>query len=316
MINPADSTLWRIQDDPASGSHWRHFVRFTNPNDASEDLKDSIALIGMACDEGVRRNHGRPGAKDGPDAIRKALARLVWHGDRPVFDAGNVFCDNRDLESTAQDFSNFVGTLLQAGAFPVGLGGGHEMAFGTYLGIRRHIGKARLGIVNFDAHFDLRKPSDGLANSGTPFYQIAEHCRENGTPFLYHCIGLQFMSNMEVLFERARKLHSGWTPAESVWSHDLSPVRDALRSVVEACDYLYISCCLDVFSAAFAPGVSAVNPVGLFPDAVFVLYRDLFASGKVIAADIAELNPQYDIDHRTARLAAALVYIIRDCLNS
>jgi formiminoglutamase len=59
-----------------------------------------------------------------------------------------------------------------------------------------------------------------------------------------------------------------------------------------------------------------VNPVGLFPDAVFVLYRDLFASGKVIAADIAELNPQYDIDHRTARLAAALVYIIRDCLNS
>ena len=64
-----------------------------------------------------------------------------------------------------------------AGQFPVVLGGGHEVAFGTYLGLARisrsaHPGD-RIGILNLDAHFDLRPGP--VPSSGTPFRQIAEH---------------------------------------------------------------------------------------------------------------------------------------------
>ncbi len=43
--------------------------------------KPAVALIGFACDEGVRRNHGRVGAAAGPEALRLALGKLAINGD-------------------------------------------------------------------------------------------------------------------------------------------------------------------------------------------------------------------------------------------
>ena len=58
---------------------------------------------------------------------------------------------------------------------PIIFGGGHETAYGHYLGVRKYIGEdASLGIINIDAHFDLR-PYDEQPSSGTMFKQILEH---------------------------------------------------------------------------------------------------------------------------------------------
>ena len=65
-----------------------------------------------------------------------------------------------------------------------------------------------------------------------------------------------------------------------------------------------------VFAAPFAPGVSAVQPLGLYPWHVIPLARQLAASGKVLSYELSELSPRYDIDQRTARLAANLIYEI------
>src|SRR3546814_4840964 len=66
-------------------------------------------------------------------------------------------------------FARKITALLDAGHFPIGMGGGHEIAYASYLGLVNSdiaLGK-RIAIVNLDAHFDLRESS--VASSGTPF---------------------------------------------------------------------------------------------------------------------------------------------------
>src|SRR5690606_23298776 len=145
--------------------------------------KRSIALLGYACDEGVARNQGRIGAQGGPDAIRGAFGRMPNHLPSHVLlhDAGDIKCPEGDMEATQRELARAVALLLDHKQFPMVLGGGHDMAYGHYHGIKSHLHAKKpgqtLGIINFDAHFDLRKNAD-RPNSGTPFHQIAMDCQK------------------------------------------------------------------------------------------------------------------------------------------
>ena len=119
-----------------SRTHWRHHIRKINlDNDERKFSKGSAAILGFACDEGVIRNNGRSGAKAGPEEIRNALSKLAWHQRNDILDAGDITCISSDLETAQRDFGNRICQLLKAGYFPIGIGGGHEIAFGHYLGI-------------------------------------------------------------------------------------------------------------------------------------------------------------------------------------
>ncbi|MGA2654367.1 MAG: arginase family protein, partial [Gammaproteobacteria bacterium] len=130
-----------------------------------------VVLLGFACDEGVRRNHGRVGAALAPDIIRSQMANFAVHHNFHLYDAGNIACEGEDLEGAQQTLGHQVQDILKDQHFPIILGGGHEVAYGSFLGLfnayKAH--KPRIGVINFDAHFDLREgPS---ASSGTPFWQ-------------------------------------------------------------------------------------------------------------------------------------------------
>ena len=98
--------------------------------------------------------------------------------------------------------------------------------------------------------------------------------------------------------------------ADELHQGQLEKCVDFIDRIIDQNEMIYLSLCLDVFSAAYAPGVSAMQPLGLTPWHVIPLIRQLAASGKVISYDIAELSPRYDIDQRTAKLAANLIYEI------
>jgi len=80
-----------------------------------------------------------------------------------------------------------------------------------------------------------------------------------------------------------------------------------IEEFIAEVDLVYITICMDVFNAAIAPGVSATAYNGIFADAAFMhLYKHIFDSNKVIALDVAEVNPNFDEGEKTARLAASL----------
>ncbi len=110
------------------------------------------------------------------------------------------------------ELSQAVEKIVAGGLFPVLLGGGHDIAWGHYDWIIKTLSRkpasqacTTVGIINSDAHFDLRPYKDD-GNSGSSFLQIADHCREAGEEFSYFCVGIQRSANTNSLFQTADEL--------------------------------------------------------------------------------------------------------------
>ena len=271
----------------------------------------TIALLGYACDEGVKRNQGREGAAEGPDAIRTVLGKFPnhLHTETQLIDFGNILCIDSNLENTQRLLAEKINTLLDKNTFPIVLGGGHDVAFGHYNGIKKHIGDKKIGIINFDAHFDLRSTIKGNT-SGTPFYQIAKDCISNQSNFNYLCLGIRKDANDKMLFETAVDLDVKHMETNHFNMLYLEHVQLILMQFIEDVDYVYATIDLDGFSSAYAPGVSAPSPMGFSPDIVLESLKIIIDSNKLISLDIAEMNPKYDVDGQTAKLAASLVHFV------
>lgn len=301
-----DMSVWQGRQDPEDGElalRWHDKVL-----PWQEDIAPGVALVGFACDEGVRRNKGRVGAADAPQAIRKLLANTAWHLGRPVYDGGDLRCDDGDLDGAHERLAERVGRLLDQGQFPLVLGGGHEVAFGSWSGLNRHLGgRGRVGIINLDAHFDLRRKGE-QASSGTPFFQIAERCAAQGSAFHYACLGVAETANTAALFARAQALGVWHVLDEAMTQSDLPELLNGLDAFIARCDHLYLTIDLDVLPGAVMPGVSAPAARGVELAVIEPLIAHIRASGKLRLADLAEYNPSLDQDNCGARVAARLIH--------
>lgn len=270
------------------------------------DSRGGVVLLGFASDEGVRRNGGRPGAAQGPTALRGALANLPVLGEPALFDAGDVACEDGELDGAQAALAARVAQALEQGNLPLVLGGGHEVAWGSFQGLlQARPDLQRVLVVNLDAHFDLREARQG--NSGTPFLQIQQGCAAQGRPFDYRVFGISRFANTQALFDRALALGVRHWLDEALQSHEgLRAAQAELARDLAACDAVYLTLCLDVLPAPLAPGVSAPAPLGLPLAHVEALVEQVMASGRVALADIAELNPVLDRDGLTAKVAARL----------
>ncbi|MGB3543320.1 formimidoylglutamase, partial [Rubrivirga sp.] len=262
-----------------------------------------VALVGFPSDEGVRRNGGRPGAARAPAAIRDALYRMTpdARDPEPFVDllARTAVLEDvvvtGDLEADQVRLGAVVGELLERDVVPIVLGGGHETAYGHFLGyvaVNRPV-KA----LNWDAHADVRALGDELGHSGSPFRQMLDH--PSGLCRGYTVAGLLpwrvASSHVEAVCQ------SG----DVIWARDLTSDRaEALISDLEG-DTL-ASFDLDAVDAA--PGVSAPG-VGGLPVSVWLRAAEACGrSPRVRSVDVVELSPAFDPTGRTAVLAALTVW--------
>ncbi|PHR94662.1 MAG: formimidoylglutamase [Leeuwenhoekiella sp.] len=273
----------------------------------------AVALLGYCCDEGVRRNLGRVGAKEAPDAIRNMLGGLANHWEQlGLVDFGNFSAEESLFEDVQEQTAAAVEQILKHGYFPVVLGGGHDLAYAHFKGIRNAFPHQKIGILNLDAHFDLRDGSE-QGTSGTPFWQIAQ---EEQQAFNYCCLGIQKAANNNDLFKTAEALKVSYLLNTEFTIHNWSQIKSVLDDVLEASDSIYLSIDLDGFASTYAPGVSAPSPMGFQPDVALNVINYLVQSQKLVSVDLVELNPKYDLDHVTSRLASRLIYELADSLNA
>jgi formiminoglutamase len=263
-------------------------------------------LLGFPCDEGVRRNGGRPGAALAPDAIRTPLYRMTaWHGpeqldlaDVNLCDLGNLRLD-ADLESGQQRLGMAIGELLRAKAVPIVIGGGHETTYGHYLGyVDAHMDCA---ILNVDAHLDVRQHPAG-GHSGSSFRQAMEHPTHPLKLRGYTVLGAQAHSVARVHEEYVRR-HGG-----RIFRHDEITVEvfvDELKQHAAAHQPVLLTIDADAFRQADVPGVSAPNPTGLDGSLWPLIAYQAGASACVTSLDLVEVNPHFDRDQQTARWAAS-----------
>jgi formiminoglutamase len=208
------------------------------------------------------------------------------------------------LENTQHTLAKKVSKVLLKGGKSMVLGGGHEVTYAHYLGLKTAFPEQKIGIINIDAHFDNRQPENGIgATSGTGFWQIAQEGEINSLH-----IGIQRNSNTLKLFDTAHQYGMKYILADELFFENLPSIYQRIDELLESVDYAYLTICMDVFNASIAPGVSASAYNGIFADATFMhFYRHMLKNEKLLALDVAEVNPSYDIQDRTARLAATLM---------
>lgn len=285
----------RVDGPGPKHARWNSTIQPIN-----DEATPGVAIIGFSCDEGVRRNKGRVGAHDAPDVIRAALGGLAVHGERRLYDAGTVDVPGEDLESGHDELTARVGELIGGGHTVIVLGGGHETAYGSHRGLRDNAA-GKVGIVNLDAHFDLRSAPE--PSSGTPFKQIADEAQD----FQYTVLGISRPNNTRALFDTADNLGVQVVLDEELADLSASECAEMMLRITENCDHLHLSIDLDVLPAGVAPGVSAPAAWGVSFDRIRALAIAAARTGKLRLVDVVELNPRFDIDGRTAKVAARLI---------
>ena len=301
--------LWQNgSSSPIPGENIYQLVKCYNLTRDELPQNNGFAIVGFRCDTGVKRSKGRIGAYDGPIAIRKALAPLaVKSHDLEIVDIGNIMCAGNDLDVAQHELGLCVDEILNANLRPVVFGGGHETAWGHFQGLAKHYDD--IAIINFDAHFDLRELVDGhMGTSGTPFSQIAQFQKENNKEFHYNVIGLQESANSKVLYDKAISLNVDYVTAHNIHTHGPLHYIEWIDSIIEKHQHIYLTICLDVFAQSVAPGVSAPQIMGLYPQQVLPMLDRIIHSDKVVGFDIVECAPNHDHHNKTSRLAAQMVW--------
>lgn len=296
---------------------WHQWVQPLNLNEERPAFEGKLgfAFIGFCSDQGVKRNKGRAGTALAPGFIRGQMSNLpcTFTQEVVLYDAGDIQCEEISMEEGQRLLGIAVERILALNLFPLVLGGGHETTFGHFQGqladqsLRAEM--PDIGIINFDAHFDLR-PYDKGRSSGSMFSQIADICYERGMEYHYLPLGIQQHSNTVQLFKIAKELGVEYILAREIHHTNYSSILEKVDAFMYACDSFYITICTDVFSSAFAPGVSATQSLGVDPEVVLPLIKHILRTRKVKGFDICEISPRFDQDNTTANLGAVIIFTV------
>lgn len=260
-----------------------------------------VVILGCPQDEGVRRNGGRPGAAEGPAALRSALYRLGVSGldDLMLFDLGDTL-PGPDLEATHTRQRAIVRQVLAAGKLLISIGGGNDISYPDCAGLVAVSG--RVLAFNVDAHYDVR--TDRPRNSGTPYRQLLDEGLIDPAYFVE--LGSQPFANSPVytryLLEQGVRIYGLPKLRARGLEHLLGELLESDAAAI------FWGLDMDVVRAADAPGVSAPNPLGMSGEELCRIAAIAGADQRSQLLEISELNPRYDLDGRTARLAAATIW--------
>ena len=279
-----------------------------------DELDADVAFIGMPFDQGT---FGRPGARYGPDALRDAPRAYSYldpfgqgkdaegffdadAGDEllrgiTMADCGNVTVAPSDVVHNFERLAGVVQRVAARGAMPVILGGDHAITFPAVAGLARF---APLDIVHFDAHLDYTHDYHGaLLTHGSPI----RRCQELEHVGSITSIGIR--SVRRAPFEEAVDHGNGIITMRRF--REMGP--EAVAESVPVGSNLYITFDVDSLDPTQAPGTGTPEVGGLFYEEARRCLTTLVARSNLVAFDVVEVAPPYDVSDLTAQVASRLI---------
>lgn len=298
-INPPSFTWVRPESGNASKvNEWiQPVTAAVNP----EECKDAeVVILGVPLS---RSSISASGASEFPDAFRR-----VWKGfstynldddvdlsEMKALDAGDVpmhvtnisKCHENIIEASASLHRQFGVSKICA------IGGDHSITAMMVKGMHQAKPNEKIGILQFDTHFDLRDMSDNGPSNGTPMRNLIESGVVEGCN-MYN-IGLHGFFNTKDLKQYAdEKGVNYFTLRETRKKGVEALVVECLEELSSKVDTIYLTVDMDVLDIAYAPGVPASTPGGMTSAE---LLEGVLAAGrhpKVKAMDIVCLDPLKD----------------------
>jgi agmatinase len=261
--------------------------------------ESQVVLYGMPMDWTVSY---RPGSRFGPARIREVSIGLEEYSayldreleDVKYYDAGDIPLPFGNPQKSIDIIEEFVDQVLDAGKFPLGMGGEHLVSWPVMKAVYKKY--PDLAIIHFDAHTDLREQYEGepLSHS-TPIRKIAEHIGPNNV----YSFGIR--SGMKEEFEWAKQNGMHISKFEV-----LEPLKEILPTL--AGRPVYVTIDIDVLDPAHAPGTGTVDCGGITSKELLASIHAIARSEvNVVGGDLVEVAPIYDPSEQTANTASKLL---------
>jgi formimidoylglutamase len=267
-----------------------------------------IGLVGIPFDSAVL---GRKGAKGGPKKIRDSIRYFkaydwsldFWFGNRKVIDFGDIILEAKSVAETHELISDVIYKIASQGFKTVILGGDHSISYPIVKGLKEAYKTKKIGLINIDAHLDVREVINGRISSGTPFRRILDNNLVSGENFVE--IGIRNFTNARTYRRYVEDKNGLIFTVDDIRKKGLTNVIEkTIQRITKGTDLTYISVDMDSLDQIYAPGVSAPTPDGLTPHQILKIIRSIAMKTNLIGMDIVELNPLYDTADTTAINAA------------
>ncbi len=282
-------------------------VTMTDPAFSQVD----VGFVAIPWDGGTPN---REGARHGPWQMRNASVRLREENMvtrmRPFdlincADLGDVIIDPESVGASLGWITSYFSALVRNGIRPVSVGGDHLVT----LPILRALGRDKpLGLIQFDAHTDLKRAGPGMPryNHATTF----RHAIEEGLidPRRMVQIGIRGTSHDGEDRDFARAVGVRTITMDEFAARGRQDVMAEARDIV-GFDPTYVTFDVDFIDPCFAPGTGTPEVGG--PNSFDAMQVCRALTGlNIVGADIVELSPPFDTSGGTAWLAASVLFEI------
>ena len=279
---------------------------------AAESKEDAdICIMGVPFDGAVSLNAG---AAQAPETLRMLSIDLSDVNEDWVPIKKGILYDIGDLPVSLQWEKNFSDVeakayeLMKTGKFCLFLGGDHSVtiplhkAYGKYQ--RDSKPDAKIGVIHFDAHFDLCHEYDGHKWSHACTEARALENVISGEDLFFVGVRVAEVDELELLRE-----HPEITVVRAidVHNHGIEPVLQKLQEKFSHYDALYLTIDIDVLDPAFAPGTGTPVSGGLTSIQLIQLFKQMLRTLPIRAMDIVEVAPPLDVNDITSWAALRLI---------
>lgn len=213
--------------------------------------------------------------------------------------------DAHDMEEALAELRQAAEVHMGRGKFLVTLGGEHSLTQAPVQAARQVFGQGgEIGVVQFDAHSDLREEFEGTPYSHA---SVMKRIVDAGAPVL--AVGIRSLSGPEAEVIRERRL-------PVLWGHQLDRAEELFAPMLAALpERIYLTFDVDYFDPSLVPATGTPEPGGGLWYPTLRLLRHLFRSKTVVAMDVVELAPiggQPASDFLTAKLIYKCLGYLRE----
>ncbi len=246
----------------------------------------------------------RPGTRLGPRAIREASVQL---SDLPAFpygfdllehlaivDYGDCLLDHGYPGEVTERVEAHADRILASKAKMLTLGGDH---FVTYPLLRAHAKKyGPLSMIHFDAHLDTWWDDGKRIDHGSMFARAADE-------------GIVIPSrSVQVGIRSFNEKSYGYNVLDAPFVHN-EGVKTTISEIkrIVGNNKVYLTFDIDCLDPSVAPGTGTPVAGGLFMNQALSIMRSL-GDLNLIAMDVMEVAPAYDVSEITALAGATLAH--------
>nr|WP_276932753.1 agmatinase [Globicatella sulfidifaciens] len=240
----------------------------------------------------------RPGTRFAPKAIRNDSFGLETYSpyqdkdlsEVKIFDSGDLELSFGRVDLALQDIEDHAREILSAGKRPLMIGGEHLVTLGQFRAVAEKY--PDVCVIQLDAHTDLRQEYLGAELSHATI--IRRLWDMVGDDRIYQ---LGIRSGEKAEFEFAKE-HTHLT------KFNLSGLPKAIADLKDKPVYLTID--LDVLDPSAFPGTGTPEAGGIDFMTLLQAIIDM-AQLNVVAIDVNELSPHYDLSGASTALATKIV---------